>query len=114
MRVESFTAVLRRHGLTCGSGVPCSYFSPLFHWMATDQAFQYLPAANEGDAVAIAAGMAATGARSFVLMQNSGLGNAVNPITSLLLPYGIPMTLFVSHRGQPGLPDEPQHERMGQ
>jgi phosphonopyruvate decarboxylase len=47
-------------------------------------------------------------------MQNSGLGNAVNPITSLLYIYRMPVVLLVSHRGQPGLPDEPQHELMGQ
>ncbi|MCA9603884.1 MAG: hypothetical protein KC417_17755, partial [Myxococcales bacterium] len=46
--------------------------------------------------------------------QNSGLGNAVNPITSLLYIYKMPTVLLVSHRGKPGEKDEPQHERMGQ
>jgi phosphonopyruvate decarboxylase len=47
-------------------------------------------------------------------MQNSGLGNAVNPITSMLQIYQIPVILLVSHRGEPGKPDEPQHQLMGQ
>jgi phosphonopyruvate decarboxylase len=113
MEIEDFGAVLEHHGVIRGAGVPCSYFGPLFHYIATRSQFQYVSAANEGEAVAIACGMTAAGVRAFVLMQNSGLGNAVNPITSLVVPYGIPLTLFISHRGQPGLFDEPQHERMG-
>lgn len=53
------------------------------------------------------------GRKSVVLMQNSGLGNAVNPLTSLVEPFGLPMLLITSWRGKPGMKDEPQHERMG-
>ncbi len=48
-----------------------------------------------------------------VLMQNSGLTNAVSPLTSLIYPFRIPLLGFVSLRGEPGVPDEPQHELMG-
>ena len=48
------------------------------------------------------------------MCQNSGLGNAVNPLTSLNAPFQIPTLLVVTWRGQPGLTDEPQHELMGQ
>lgn len=47
-------------------------------------------------------------------MQNSGLTNAVSPLTSLTYPFRIPLLGFVSLRGEPGIPDEPQHELMGQ
>ena len=47
------------------------------------------------------------------MMQNSGLGNAVSPITSLSYVFRIPFLIIVTHRGQPGIKDEPQHELMG-
>ena len=75
-----------------------------------------LIAANEGAAVASAAGhYLATGRAALVYMQNSGLGNAVNPLTSLADPevYSIPMLLLVGWRGEPGRPDEPQHLKQG-
>ena len=70
-------------------------------------------AANEGEAVAIAAGASIGGRKSIVLMQNSGLTNAVSPLVSLIHPFQIPVLGFVSLRGEPGQPDEPQHELMG-
>ena len=48
------------------------------------------------------------------MCQNSGLGNTVNPLTSLNWPFRIPTLLLVTWRGQPGLKDEPQHELMGE
>jgi phosphonopyruvate decarboxylase len=64
--------------------------------------------------VAIAAGAWLAGRRTVVMCQNSGLGNAVNPLTSLSFPFRIPTLLIVTWRGQPGLADEPQHELMGE
>ena len=113
MQVDEFSAVLARHGITRGAGVPCSFFTPLVNHMTVDPALDYVSATSEGEAVAIAAGMTAAGSPAFALMQNSGLGNAVNPVTSLLDIYQIPVVLLVSHRGEPGIPDEPQHEVMG-
>ena len=114
MQIEAFGDILKQHGFRHGAGVPCSYFTPLVNYMTVDPALDYLSATSEGEAVAIAAGMVAAGMPAFALMQNSGLGNAVNPITSMLYIYQMPVVLLVSHRGQPGLPDEPQHELMGQ
>lgn len=77
---------------------------------------EHLVAANEGGAVATAAGhYLATGRPAVVYMQNSGLGNAVNPLSSLASRrvYGIPMVLLIGWRGQPGVSDEPQHEHQG-
>ncbi len=72
--------------------------------------------ANEGSAVALAAGYyLATGKPGVVYLQNSGLGNTVNPLTSLTdeAVYGIPMMLIIGWRGEPGKKDEPQHNKMG-
>lgn len=80
------------------------------------QGARHVPAPNEGSAVGIAAGeYLATGNPALVYMQNSGLGNAINPLTSLTSGdvYGIPMVLLVGWRGQPGVSDEPQHRAQG-
>jgi phosphonopyruvate decarboxylase len=115
MEISTFCQILREQGIFAGSGVPCSVFTPLVNAMSADAALDYLPATSEGEAVAIAAGMIAAGKPAFALMQNSGLGNAVNPLTSLIFIYGIPAVLLVSHRGEPGgKPDEPQHRLMGE
>jgi phosphonopyruvate decarboxylase len=77
---------------------------------------EHLVAANEGAAVATAVGhYLATGSPAVVYMQNSGLGNAVNPLSSLASPrvYGIPMVLLIGWRGEPGVIDEPQHGHQG-
>jgi phosphonopyruvate decarboxylase len=71
-------------------------------------------AANEGDAVSVAAGAWLGGRKSVALMQNSGLTNATSPLTSLNYCFRIPVLGFVSLRGEPGVSDEPQHELMGQ
>ena len=71
-------------------------------------------ATSEGEAVAVAAGAWLAGRKTVVMCQNSGLGNAVNPLTSLSFPFRIPTLLVVTWRGQPGIGDEPQHELMGQ
>ena len=72
---------------------------------------------NEGAAIGLAAGVyLATNKPALVYMQNSGVGNAVNPLTSLADPkvYGIPMLLLVGWRGEPGVKDEPQHVKQGE
>jgi phosphonopyruvate decarboxylase len=114
MQIETFGEILKRNGIAHGAGVPCSFFTPLVNYMTVDPQLDYLSATSEGEAVAIAAGLTTAGKPAFALMQNSGLGNAVNPITSMLYIYRMPVVLLVSHRGEPGKPDEPQHELMGQ
>ena len=97
------------------TGTPCSYLKPLINAAIGDSRFQFRDAVNEGDAVAMAAGASLAGSRSLVMFQNSGLGNAVNALTSLCHPFRVPVLLVVTHRGEPGgEPDEPQHELMGQ
>ena len=77
---------------------------------------RHIIAVNEGSAIALAAGYhLGTGKTSLVYMQNSGLGNAINPLLSLADPevYSIPMILLIGWRGEPGVKDEPQHIKQG-
>lgn len=100
-------------GIDYFTGVPCSFLTPLINGAIGSERFSYVGAASEGEAVAIASGAWLAGRRTAVMCQNSGLGNAVNPITSLNFPFKIPTLMVVTWRGGPGLKDEPQHELMG-
>jgi phosphonopyruvate decarboxylase len=110
-----FVAALDDGAVELVSGVPCSYFAGPIRLLPEHPRIRYVPAANEGGALAVAAGAALAGARSAAILQNSGFGNLVNPLTSLVLPYRIPMLVFVSMRGWPVADaGEPQHHWMGQ
>ncbi|GIL40815.1 phosphonopyruvate decarboxylase [Roseiterribacter gracilis] len=109
---EFLTPAIAR-GWSSWTGVPCSFLTPLINGVASDRRLSYVPATSEGEAIAIAAGAWFAGRRAVAMMQNSGLGNAVNPLTSLCAPFRIPLLTLVTWRGQPGLKDEPQHELMG-
>ncbi len=93
--------------------MPCSFLTPFINYVINDEALNYVSSANEGDALATAAGAAVGGEGAVVMMQNSGLGNAVSPLTSLTRTFRIPVMIITTHRGAPGLKDEPQHELMG-
>ncbi len=115
IQAASFVSQAREMGFRLFTGVPCSYLKPLINYVIDAPGLEYVGAANEGDAVAIAAGADLAGWRSVVMFQNSGLGNAVNPLTSLNATFHIPALLIATWRGEPGgAPDEPQHELMGQ
>ena len=101
-------------GVSDVSGVPCSYLTPVINQVIADPRVRYLPVSQEGEAVSIAAGSWLAGGLGCAIAQNSGLGNMVGPLTSLLHPARIPAVLVVTWRGQPGRPDEPQHTQMGQ
>jgi phosphonopyruvate decarboxylase len=114
IRTEVFVRQLWQAGFRVFSGTPCSYLTPLINRVIDADEARYVGAANEGDAVAIAAGAELGGALGVVLFQNSGLGNAVSPLTSLTFPLRIPVLVLATWRGHPGgPPDEPQHELMG-
>lgn len=109
---QQFGDELKKLGYDFYSGVPCSFLKYLINYAINE--CDYVMAANEGDAVAIASGAYLGGKKSVVLMQNSGLTNATSPLTSLNFTFQLPVLGFVSLRGEPGLGDEPQHELMGQ
>lgn len=114
IQAEAFLAAAKEARISFFAGVPCSFLTPLINFVIGDPRLQYVAAANEGDAVATASGAWLAGHSTAVLLQNSGLGNAVSPLTSLNFPFRIPTLLIVTWRGRPGLADEPQHELMGQ
>lgn len=113
----AFHRALGAGGVEFFCGVPDSLLKEFCSYIdAAAPAGSHVIAVNEGAAVAMAAGHhLATGKVPLVYMQNSGLGNAVNPILSLVDPevYGIPMLLLVGWRGEPGKKDEPQHVKQG-
>ncbi len=110
---NSFIEAARQKNIQHYTGVPCSFLTPFINYVINDQSLTYISSANEGDALATAAGMAIAGKTSVVMMQNSGLGNAISPLTSLAYIFRIPLIIITTHRGAPGLKDEPQHELMG-
>ncbi len=114
---EKFYQALAGEDITFFAGVPDSLLKNLCAYL-TDHAEprNHIIAANEGGAVALAAGYhLATGRIPAVYMQNSGEGNAVNPLLSLTDPdvYRMPVLLIIGWRGEPGVHDEPQHVKQG-
>ena len=114
IEASDFLDAAKGVGINFFAGVPCSFLTPLMNAVISDPQSNYVGAASEGEAVAIAAGAWLAGRDTVVMCQNSGLGNAVNPVTSLNHPFEIPSLLVTTWRGQPGIKDEPQHDLMGQ
>ena len=120
MRVEKIFSVIRELGSgNFYTGVPDSLLSPLIDGIVDRYGIsdQHIVAANEGAAAGLAAGYyLATGQPAVVYMQNSGIGNAINPICSLLHKkiYAVPVIFIIGWRGEPGIKDEPQHIFQGE
>lgn len=116
MKVENFIKIVNSDFYT---GVPDSQLKDLCDYLMNTYGidpYHHIIAANEGNCTAIAAGYhLATGKIPVVYMQNSGEGNAVNPVVSLLSRdiYAIPVILIIGWRGEPGIHDEPQHIHQG-
>ncbi len=108
---------LLRHGLEFFCGVPDSLLKEFCLCLDNNaKKNNHIITANEGNAIALAAGYyLAKNNLPLVYMQNSGLGNAINPILSLCDNdvYSIPMLIMIGWRGEPGLIDEPQHVKQG-
>lgn len=117
MKVENLLKII---GSDFYCGVPDSQLKPLCDYLMLKYGINskhHLIAANEGNCVAIAAGYhLATGKIPVVYLQNSGEGNIINPVASLLNDkvYAIPMIFIIGWRGEPGVHDEPQHIYQGQ
>lgn len=119
IQARDFVEAARQRGFRWYAGVPCSFLTPFINYVLQDPSLHYVSMANEGDAVALIAGVALAGdagapyGRGVSMMQNSGLGNAVSPLTSLTWTFRLPQLLIVTWRAQPGIADEPQHALMG-
>lgn len=116
MQIETFVNILDSDTFI---GVPDSQLKALCNYLMANEGISthHIIAANEGNCTAIAAGYhLATGKVPVVYMQNSGLGNIINPVASLLNDkvYGIPCIFIVGWRGEPGIHDEPQHIFQGE
>jgi phosphonopyruvate decarboxylase len=110
---SSFIDHLRGLGYSQYAGVPCSFLTSLINYVISDPASDYVGATSEGEAVGITFGAFLAGRKTVTMCQNSGLGNMVNPLTSLNYPFRVPTLLIVTWRGEPDVKDEPQHEQMG-
>lgn len=114
---EKLYHFFKEQGVEFYTGVPDSLLKDLLKYVqdhsATDE---HIITANEGLAIALASGYHfRTGKLPLVYLQNSGLGNIINPLTSLADKemYAVPMLLMIGWRGRPGTKDEPQHAKMG-
>lgn len=114
---EDFYQELLNNEIDTFYGVPDSLLKDICAYITVNTPKEkHIITANEGNAIALAAGKyIATGKPALVYMQNSGLGNAVNPLISLAdeAVYKIPMLLMIGWRGEPGKKDEPQHIKQG-
>lgn len=119
MEVKELVGYLQELNVGFFTGVPDSQLNPLCSYLMHTYADtnQHIIAANEGNAVGLASGYhMATGKIPCVYMQNSGLGNTINPIASLINEkvYAIPTVFIIGWRGEPGVKDEPQHMFQGE
>lgn len=117
LETASFFHTLAKYEVNFFVGVPDSLLASFCAYLDDHSPkHSHIIAANEGNAVATAIGFhLATGKLPAVYMQNSGLGNTINPLTSLADAevYSVPMLLIIGWRGEPGVKDEPQHCKQG-
>ncbi len=115
---KNFYDWLTKYQVEFFSGIPDSLLKNICAYITDNAPLEkHIIAANEGNAIALAAGYhMATNKIPMVYMQNSGIGNAVNPLLSLTdkQVYNIPVLLMIGWRGEPGIKDEPQHITQGE
>lgn len=109
---HSFVKLLKEKGIHFFAGVPCSNLKGIISELTNDQSVVYISSTREDEAVGIASGSYLAGKMPAVLMQNSGLGNSLNALTSFSLIYCIPCLILMGWRGHDGL-DAPEHLIMG-
>lgn len=117
INVKVLFDLLKENNVNCFCGVPDSLLKDFCAYVTdntTDK--EHTITANEGNAIGLAAGhFLSTGNPALVYMQNSGIGNCVNPLLSLTDEevYNIPLLMFIGWRGEPDKKDEPQHVKQG-
>ena len=114
MDAKHFWNVFKDRGINFFSGVPDSTFGDAYNHMVTDPEIQYVPAVREDIALGIASSAYFADDLGGVIMQNSGIGNIVNTLSSFSMMYHIPALLIIGWRGYGGPPnDAPEHWIMG-
>jgi sulfopyruvate decarboxylase alpha subunit len=99
---QAVVGALKASGVRYVTHVPDTPLGHLLRLMEPDPEFDVTAATREEEAVGIAAGIALGGGRPVVMMQTSGLGNALNALASVAVPYQVPMLLLISQRGEAG------------
>lgn len=112
MNSEFFWQTLTNNGFSFFSGVPCSILKVALNNIPSS--VHYISAVREDSALGVCSGAFLAGKQSACLMQNSGLGNIVNSLTSFNLIYKVQVLLIITWRGEPGKPDAPEHTIMGE
>ena len=112
VKTSSFVDYLKSKDIKFYSGVPCSILKEMLNVVSNKPGLEYIPAIRENVALGIASGAYLAGKKSCVLMQNSGLGNIVNALTSFNIVYKVPVLIFITWRGF-DQNDAPQHLFMG-
>ncbi|MEW6618552.1 MAG: thiamine pyrophosphate-binding protein [bacterium] len=111
--VELLLSELIKKGYDFYTGVPCSLLISFFNYIyANPSKLTYVSGLREDTAVGISAGAYLAGKKPAILMQNSGFGSSINAITSLLLPYDIPVFFIIGYRGYQGK-DTEENKGMG-
>lgn len=118
MDVSLFYKALIKAKIDFFSGVPDSLLKSFCAYVQDNHpSLSHVLAANEGNAMGLASGhYLATGKPALIYLQNSGLGNCINPLLSILdeAVYNIPVLMLIGYRGEPGIKDEPQHVKQGE
>ena len=115
IKAQSFVQILKSHSFNNISGVPDSTFGNLYNLIDDDPDINYFRATREDTALGISSGFSVSNKNSCIIIQNSGIGNIINPLTSFNLIYKIPALIIVGWRGHGGKPnDAPEHWIMGE
>ncbi len=112
VKASHLLACLKRGGYKFCSGVPCSILKEMLNAIFNDPEVRYVPAVRENAALGLASGAYLAGKPACILIQNSGLGNIFDTLTSFNLIYRIPVLIFITWRGFRGK-DAPEHIIMG-
>lgn len=111
IKPSDFWLIFKKNGFSFFSGVPCSILSKVLADVPVG--ITYFSATKEDNALGVVSGAYLAGKKGAILIQNSGLGNIINGLTSFNLIYKIPVLLVITWRGEPGRPDAPEHFVMG-
>ena len=115
IKASSFVQILKSYSFNNISGVPDSTFGNLYNLIDQDPDINYFRANREDTALGISSGFSVSNKNSCIIIQNSGIGNIINPLTSFNLIYKIPILIIVGWRGFGGKPnDAPEHWIMGE
>ena len=101
-RAKIIVDEMTRAGLSFFVSVPCKLLAGIISVLEKSEGIIYLPATREEEGVGLCVGAYLGGKMPCIVMQNSGLGNSINALASLVALYRIPLVMLISHRGTPG------------